>query len=141
MNDFDFPDGYVQRKKDGSFGGAIKIEGIDLSPIDAVYFKKNGGCYLWLKRRHELKYDARTQSFTKCERKPYFECYLKKQIEDGTVAYSGEFIFMRFVFRAVGVWDKVLGLERNNRLNIFVERLPMSQQTIINNIKERKRKK
>jgi hypothetical protein len=35
------------------------------------------------------------------------------------------------------VWDKILGNEKQ-RLNLFVERLPMSQQTIVNSINEQK---
>jgi hypothetical protein len=45
---------------------------------------------------------------------------------------------LRFRYSIVGVWDNILGKDKQ-RLNLFVERLPMSQQTIVNRINERKR--
>lgn len=140
MSNFETSDGYVQRSNDGSFGGALKIEGVDLSPIEAVYFKKDGDTYLWLKRKPLLEYDHKTESYKERQKEPRWECYLKKQIEDGAVAFKGEFIFLRFRFNIVGVWDAVFGKDNKQRLNLYVERLPLSQQTIINNINERKRK-
>jgi hypothetical protein len=56
------------------------------------------------------------------------------------VAYKGEFAFMRFRFSITGVWDKVLGKDKQ-RLNLFVERLPLPEQTIINSINEAKKNK
>ena len=106
MSDFESSDGYVQRSNDGSFGGAIKIEGVDLSPIEAVYFKKDGDTYLWLKRKPLLEYDHKTESYKERQKEPRWECYLKKQLEEGAVAFKGEFIFLRFRFNIVGVWDK-----------------------------------
>lgn len=141
MSDFESSDGYVQRNSDGSFGGAIKIEGVDLSPIEAVYFKREGDTYLWLKRKPLLEYDHKTESYKERQKEPRWECYLKKQLEDGAVAFKGEFIFLRFRFNIVGVWDAVLGNDKKQRLNLYIERLPLSQQTIINNINERKRNK
>ena len=66
---------------------------------------------------------------------------MKKQVgQDGVIEYKGEFMFMRFRFSIVGVWDKILGRDTNRqRLNLFVERLPMSEQTLLNSINERKR--
>jgi hypothetical protein len=141
MSDFESSDGYVQRNGDGSFGGALKIEGVDLSPIEAVYFKKDGDTYLWLKRKPLLEYDHKTESYKERQKEPRWECYLKKQMEDGAVAFKGEFVFLRFRFNIVGVWDAVFGNDKKQRLNLYVERLPLSKQTIINNINERKRKK
>lgn len=141
MSDFESSDGYVQRNSDGSFGGAIKIEGVDLSPIEAVYFKREGDTYLWLKRKPLLEYDHKTESYKERQKEPRWECYLKKQLEEGAVAFKGEFIFLRFRFNIVGVWDAVLGNDKKQRLNLYIERLPLSQQTIINNINERKRNK
>ena len=46
---------------------------------------------------------------------------------------------MRFRFKIEGVWDSVLGMDKKHRLNLFIERLHMSEQTIINSINERKR--
>ena len=141
MSNFESSDGYVQRNSDGSFGGAIKIEGVDLSPIEAVYFKRDGDTYLWLKRKPLLEYDHKTESYKERQKEPRWECYLKKQLEEGAVAFKGEFIFLRFRFNIVGVWDAVLGNDKKQRLNLYIERLPLSQQTIINNINERKRNK
>lgn len=141
MSNFESSDGYVQRSSDGSFGGAIKIEGVDLSPIEAVYFKREGDTYLWLKRKPLLEYDHKTESYKERQKEPRWECYLKKQLEEGAVAFKGEFIFLRFRFNIVGVWDAVLGNDKKQRLNLYIERLPLSQQTIINNINERKRNK
>lgn len=141
MSNFESSDGYVQRNSDGSFGGAIKIEGVDLSPIEAVYFKREGDTYLWLKRKPLLEYDHKTESYKERQKEPRWECYLKKQLEEGAVAFKGEFIFLRFRFNIVGVWDAVLGNDKKQRLNLYIERLPLSQQTIINNINERKRNK
>ena len=86
-----------------------------------------------------LEYDFDTSTYRKREREPRWECYLKKQLDGDVVAYKGEFVFMRFRFGIEGVWDSVLGKDRLQRLNLYVERMPMSKQTIINGINERKR--
>lgn len=134
----DYINGYIQRSQGGSYDGKITIEGILLPAIYAVFFKDNGENYLWLKRKKVLDYDFESQTYKEREAKPQFEAYLKKQLEGETVAYKGEFIFMRFKFSITGVWDRILGKEKQ-RLNLFVERLPMSQQTIINSINQLKR--
>jgi hypothetical protein len=56
-------------------------------------------------------------------------------MDNDVVAYKGEFIFMRFKYSIVGVWDRILGKD-NQRLNLYIERLPMAQQSIINNIRD-----
>lgn len=134
----EYINGYIERNAGGEYLGEVKIEGIDLSPIIAQYFKQDGENYLWIRRKPLLEYDADTQKYTKREREPQFEAYLKKQLEDKTFAYVGEFIFMRFRFKIVGIWDTILGLDKK-RLNLFIDRLPMSEQTIINGINERKK--
>jgi hypothetical protein len=63
---------------------------------------------------------------------------LKKQVENSTFAFVGIFVFMRFKFKIVGFWDDVLGRDKR-RLNLFVDRLPMEEQSIINGINKRKR--
>lgn len=136
----DYINGYVQRSQGGSYDGKITIEGILLPAISAVFFKDNGENYLWLKRKKVLDYDFENQTYKEREAKPQWEAYLKKQIDSDTVAYKGEFFFMHFKYSISGVWDKVLGNEKQ-RLNLFVERLPLSQQTIINSINEQKLKK
>lgn len=132
-------DGYIEKKNGGRYGGEIVIEGINLSPIDAIYFKEDGDTYLWLKRKPCLVYDYETQSYNTRELEPRWECYLKKEIDGDAVAYKGEFIFMRFRFSIKGVWDTVFGMDSRHRLNLFVERLPMNKQTIINGINEKNR--
>ena len=135
----EYRNGYLERNRDGAYVGTLKIEGIDISPVEGQYFKKDGETYLWLKRRPILEYSQKTGEYTKREREPRWECYLKKQLNEDAVAFKGEFVFMRFRFEITGVWDDVLGNEKNRLLNLYVERLKMSQQTIINNINERKR--
>ena len=134
----DYINGYIQRTKSGSFEGKITIDGISLPEITAVYFKENDECYLWLKRKKILEYNYELQSYKERDAEPKWETYLKKQLDGNTVAYKGEFFFMHFRYSIVGVWDGVFGMDKRQRLNLFVERLPMSQQTIINNINERK---
>lgn len=137
----DYINGYVERNKDGTYGGSLTIEGITLQGgITAVYFKDEGENYLWLRRKKVLEYDFESQSYREREAKPQFEAYLKKQVDNNAVAYKGEFIFMRFKFSITGVWDKILGNDKQ-RLNLFVERLPHSQQTIINSINESRKGK
>ena len=139
MND-EYINGYVERRKDGTYGGSLTIEGINLQGgITATYFKDDGENYLWIRRKKVLEYDFESQAYHERDARPPFEAYLKKQLNDGTVAYKGEFAFMRFKYSITGVWDKVLGNEKH-RLNLFVERLPLSQQTIINSINESKKK-
>lgn len=135
----DYINGYIQRSQGGSYDGKITIEGILLPAISAVFFKDDGESYLWLKRKNVLEYDHESQTYKEREAKPQWEAYLKKQLDGDTVAYKGEFFFMHFKYSISGVWDKVLGDEKQ-RLNLFVERLPLSQQTIINSINEQKRK-
>ena len=141
MND-DYINGYVERKNDGTYCGSLTIEGINLQGgITAVYFKDEGESYLWLRRKKVLEYDFESQTYKERDAKPQFDAYLKKQIDNNAVAYKGEFIFMRFKFSITGVWDKILGNDKQ-RLNLYVERLPHSQQTIINSInKARKNEK
>jgi len=135
----DYINGFVEHSKDGSYKGSLTIDGINLQGgITAVYFKDDGESYLWLRRKKVLEYDFESQSYKEREAKPQFEAYLKKQIDKGSVAYKGEFIFMRFKYSITGIWDKVLGKDKQ-RLNLFVERLPLAQQTIINSINESKK--
>ena len=135
----DYINGYIQRSQGGSYDGKITIEGILLPAISAVFFKDDGENYLWLKRKNVLEYNHESQTYREREAKPKWEAYLKKQLDNDTVAYKGEFFFMHFKYSISGVWDKVLGNDKQ-RLNLFVERLPMSQQTIINSINEQKLK-
>ena len=137
----DYINGFVERKNNGTYGGNLTIEGINLQGgITAVYFKDDGENYLWIRRKKVLEYDFESQAYKERDAKPQFEAYLKKQIDNNAVAYKGEFIFMRFKYSITGVWDKVLGNDKQ-RLNLFVERLPLSQQTIINSINESKKKR
>lgn len=137
MDDSGYINGYVERRNGGKYEGSVSVQGIDLSPIEATYFKDEDDSYLWLKRKPVMEYDFESQSYKTRQRKPSFEAYLKKQTENDVVAYKGEFMFMRFRFSIVGVWDSVMGKDAQ-RLNLFVERLPMSQQTILNDINKQK---
>ena len=134
-----YTNGYIERRKDGRYEGEIDVEGVDLSPIVGTLFKKGDSTYLWLRRKDLLEYDEKTEKYVNRKREPRWEAYLKKQMDGNVIAYMGEFVFMHFKFSIKGVWDSVLGYS-NNRMNFYVERMPMSKQTIINNINERKRK-
>lgn len=137
--DNDYINGHIERLAGGEYGGEITVEGINLSPVIAQYFKDGDDNYLWIRRKPLLEYNPQTMKYQKRQREPYFEAYLKKQKNEDAFAYVGEFTFMRFKFKIVGIWDSIL--RDNKRLNLFVERLPMSQQTIINNINKRKHEK
>lgn len=135
-----FVDGYIEKKTGGRYGGEIIIDGVNLSPIEALYFKQDGEMYLWLKRSPALVYDIESQSYKTRELEPRWECYLKKVVDDNAVAYKGEFVFLRIRYAIRGVWDDVFGKdERKHKLNLFIERMPMKQQNIINDINELKR--
>lgn len=130
--------GYIERCQNGRYGGKVNIEGVVLDGVVGVYFKKDGDSYLWLRREKVLEYDEKTMTYKEREARPQWEAYLKKQLEDDTVAYKGEFNFLRFRFSIVGVWDRILGNDKRQRLNLYVERLPTSHQVIINAINKAK---
>ena len=130
--------GYIFRRKNGSHEGVLDIEGVEVSPIEGMYFKEDGTQYLWLKRKPTLEYDDDECKYVTRASTPSFEAYLRKTSEDN-VAYRGEFTFLRFRYTIVGIWDTVFGSDKS-RLNLYVERMPMSQQKIINSINERYKK-
>ena len=140
FHDNGFVNGFLERKSGGKYEGKLSIEGIDLSPIEGVYFQEGGKQYLWIKRKPIIEYDYECQAYKKRPREPRWETYLEKQVENNSVAYKGECTLLHFRFSVVGTWDLVLGKEKQ-RLNIFVERLPMQEQTIIKNISERNARK
>ena len=63
MTNGEYINGYVERKTGGEYTGIVKIEGIDLSPIIAQYFKQDGENYLWLRRKPLLEYDMQAQKY------------------------------------------------------------------------------
>lgn len=129
-------DGFIERKSDGSYNGRLSIEGVDISPIEGVYFKRDGRMYLWLKRKKLLVYDMEQKIYKEKDKEPRWETYLEKCIKDGGTEYAGEFNFLHFKYSIIGLWDRNMGMDRK-RLNLFVERLPMQKQSIINGIRER----
>lgn len=131
-------DGFVERDKKGNYVGQITIDGVSLGDIECQMFDEKGKKYIWLKRSPILEYDDKAMMFKRRERRPIWECYLEKQYEDRNVIFRGEFAFLRFKYSIVALWDKQIGLD-NQRLNLYIERLPMSKQSIINKINERKR--
>lgn len=137
FKDNTFTNGYLERKVGGKYEGRIAIEGVELSPIEGVYFKEGGKSYLWLKRKAILEYNYETQEYKPRPREPRWEAYLQKQSKED-IAYKGEFVFLHFKYSIVGIWDKIN--KDKNRINFFIERLPLSQQTIINNINERNKR-
>ena len=130
-------DGYLQRTRSGRFEGEIRVRNVNLSPIEGVYFKEDGKMYLWIRRKPILEYDDVEQKYKARAREPRWEAYLEKQ-NGGIPAYKGEFFFLRMRYTISGIWDVVLGMEKN-RLNFLVEQCPMKEQTIVNKINERKR--
>lgn len=134
----EYINGYIERKTNGYYDGHLKIEGVDISPIEGVYFDKDGKQYLWLKRKPIMEYDFDTLKFKTRKRKPYWECYLEKQINDNVVSYKGEFFFLRFRYTISGTWDNVFGMDKK-RLNLFIDRKPMEEQTILKRLNEKNR--
>ena len=133
----DYTNGYIERQSDGGYRGRLRIDGVDISPIEGVYFAEEGNKYLWLKRKRILEYDNATRTYKEREREPRWEAYLQKMLNKDAVEWRGTFTFMRWRYSIVGIWDNILG-DANTRLNLYVERLPMAQQTILNNINNRK---
>lgn len=132
-----FVDGYIERCH-GTYEGILSVEGINLSPITGTYFKENGGQWLWIKRKEILQYDISEKKYKKKKPAPFFECYMKKQL-GGEIAYKGYFYFSHLKFAITGIYDKYL--KDVDRLNLYIERVPMSEQNIINNINQRNTKK
>ena len=139
MIDNDYTNGHIERHSGGRYEGSLTIDGVILDGgIEGVYFTQEGKNYLWLKRKPIMEYDFDTGEYRTRKRTPFFECYLEKQIKDDTTIYKGEFVFLRFRYTVEGRWDRVLGKDKC-RLNLFVERLPDNEQTILKNINERKK--
>lgn len=128
-----FVNGYIEKTKADTYEGKIAIEGVDLSPIVGIYFKDDGKYWLLLKRKPSLEYDIKSGTYKKYEVEPFWECYLEKQKKG--VDYKGYFIFCHFKYELVGIYDKFM--KGTDRLNLFIERMPMEKQTIINNINQR----
>lgn len=139
MDNYDgYVNGHIERTSYGNHEGTLTVEGINLSPIEAYYFKKDGDVFVYIKRKPIMEYDYDKETYIKRERKPQLQIYMKKQINpDGVVAFKGEFMFMRFKFYIEGVWDAILG-KKNNRLNLFVERAPKNKQTLLQNIAKKR---
>lgn len=129
--------GYIERVSKGCYEGALDVEGVDLTPIEGVYFQEDAESLLWLKRKPVIEYNSFEMKYLPRPAEPRWEAYLKKEEKDG-IAYRGEFVFLHFRYAIVGIWD--IGLSDRNRLNLYVERLPMTEQNIINSINERYRR-
>ena len=142
MNDYgDYINGHIERTTGGGYNGTLRVEGIDLSPVEAQFFKKDGDTYLFIKRKPIMEFNYAEQRYITRERRPQVPIYMKKQVDsDGVVAFKGDFMFMRFKFNIVGVWDAILGKE-TNRLNLYVERAPRNEQTLLQSINERNKRK
>ena len=141
MVDFgDYINGFIERKAGGKYDGQLRVDGVDLSPVEGVYFEQDHKKYLWMKRKPIMEYDMELGQYRTRKRTPTLECYLEKQVDGDAVAYKGTFTFLRFRYSIVGVWDRILGKEKH-RLNFYVERLPLKEQTILKGINERKKSK
>lgn len=128
--------GWIERTREGRYEGSLRIDGVDISPIEATFFKddKSRMC-VWLKRKPMLEYDAAQHIYVKRSRKPHWETYLVKSKSINN-AFNGEFMFLRFKYSIFGQWD-ITSQDKTKRMNIYIERLPMNEQVIINNIKKR----
>lgn len=130
--------GYIQKGKNG-FEGEITIEDIVLSPIEGKFFvyKKDKRQYLCLKRKPILEYNQEIKRYETRPREPRWETYLQRQDNDN-IPYVGTFVFLHFKFKIQGTWDLTDMGKKTKKMNLFIERLPMQEQTIINTISERK---
>lgn len=126
--------GYIKLVK-GEYVGELVIDGVDISPITGYFFKDNRTQWLWIKRRRILEYDIEKDEYKTKNPKPQFEAYLKKQ-NGGNIAYQGEFVFFKFKYLVTAIWNDG---KKDGVLNLFVERLPIEQQNILNKIKEIKK--
>lgn len=133
----EYVNGHIQRESGGRYVGQVSVDGIDLSSIEATFFEAEGKKYLWLKRQMIKEYDWDNSTFRMRQAKPHWEAYLEKQMDNSTVAYKGVFSFLRFRYEITAVWDTNYGLDKN-RMNLYVDRLPMNEQTILTSINERK---
>lgn len=135
FKDNDYQNGFLERKYGGKYEGNLTIDGVNISPIEGIYFKdeKTRKNHLWIKRKPLLEYSFEYKEYKQREREPRWETYLVQK--EGTIAYEGEFLFLKFKYKIYGIWDKVM--TDRYRLNLFVERLPLSSQSIINSINER----
>ncbi len=133
-----YSNGYLERCAGGKYEGMIEVDGVSLSPIDGLYFKEKGKNWLWVKRKETIEYDYMNDTYIKRKANPYWECYMEKQ-RGGDIAYVGYFVFCHFRYVIKGIWDRFM--KDVDRINFYVERLPMSDQTIINNINLKNKEK
>lgn len=130
--------GYIEIVK-GECVGELSIDGVDISPITGYYFKYQGTSWLWVKRKRILEYSFETNEYKSKSPTPMFEVYMQKETKkQSTIAYKGTFIFFKFKYKIFGIWDTNEKNKKKQRLNLYVERLPMEEQNIINNIKSLK---
>lgn len=130
--------GYLERKSSDRYRGEMEIDGVALGSIDGVYFREGGKMLLWLKRSPVVEYDDKERKFKKRRSEPAWEVVLEPMPKNDAANYRGEFIFLRFRYSIIGIWDEVW--KDRYRINFYVERLPMSQQTIIQGISARNNK-
>ena len=130
-------DGYLQKSKNG-FDGQIKVDNVDLSPIEGMFFvhERTKKEYLWLKRKQLLEYNEKKCGYELRPREPRWEVYLEKQ-QNSSIPYKGEFCFLHFKYKIVGIWDRNEISKKKQRINFYIERLPLNEQTIINENKQR----
>lgn len=126
--------GYLERKRNGHYEGVLSVDGVDLSPVEGVFFMDDGETYLWIKRKHLLEYDIESCTYIARKRNPQWQSYLKK--DKLKKNYYGEFSFLHFKYSITGEWDVVLGKDKK-RMNLYVTRLPMEQQVIIKTINDK----
>ena len=129
--------GYIQKGGNG-FEGEITIEDIVLSPIEGKFFiyKKDKKQYLWLKRKPILEYNQEIKRYETRPREPRWETYLQRQDNDN-IPYVGTFVFLHFKFKIQGTWDLTDIGKKYKKMNLFIERLPIHEQTIINTISKK----
>lgn len=123
--------GYIELSK-GEYVGELSIDGVDISPVVGLLFKDKGKSWLWIKRKKILEYDFEKGEYYSRTPTPVFDVYLKRQVNNGKTSYRGEFVFFKFKYSIVCMWSAT----NNKRIDIYVDRLPESEQKIVNRLKE-----
>ena len=130
--------GFLQ-KRNNRLVGEIIIDDVNLSPIEGRFFvnPKDAKQYLWIKRQQILEYDEKKHKYVTRESEPRWQVYMQK-VESNYTPYVGEFTFLHFKYKIEAVWDLSDYGKSKKRINLYIERLPNENQTIINEISKRR---
>jgi len=135
----DYTNGILIRRKDSYYQGTLRIDGVDISPVEATFYKDGDDTRLWIKRRPLLEYDNKEHCYKQRLRRPHWEAYLRR-VKGVRDAFEGTFMFLRFKYTITAHFD-VTYQDKFSHVNLFVERAPIEEQTIINGIYERNKER